>query len=144
MLLVISKTWCLPLAIGLCALMTGVVAAEGPAPPNAFSEADLEFFEKDIRPLLANHCQKCHGAHMQKGGLRLDSRAAALAGGDTGPAVVPGKPDQSLLIDAVNYGELYQMPPTGKLAEADVSALRRWIEEGAAWPAEAAPVSGEV
>ncbi|HEX5446550.1 MAG TPA: PSD1 and planctomycete cytochrome C domain-containing protein, partial [Pirellulales bacterium] len=114
-------------------------------PPTAdFSKADLEFFEKDVRPLLANHCQKCHGAKTQKGGLRLDSRDAALAGGDTGPAVVPGKPDESLLIDAVNYGELYQMPPTGKLADADVANLRGWVERGAPWPAEAAPVaSGE-
>ncbi len=60
-------------------------------------------------------CQGCHGPAKQKGGLRLDSRQAALAGGLAGPAVVPGIPEKSLLIDAVNYGELYQMPPKSKL-----------------------------
>ncbi|HEX7448671.1 MAG TPA: PSD1 and planctomycete cytochrome C domain-containing protein [Pirellulales bacterium] len=142
--LTISKTWCLVLAISMSLLMSGIAMTEEKVqPPAAFTEADLEFFEKDIRPLLANHCQKCHGANAQKGGLRLDSRAAALTGGDTGPAVVPGQPDESLLIDAINYGELYQMPPTGKLAEVDVAALRRWVERGAPWPAEAAPVTSD-
>ena len=74
-----------------------------------------EFFELRIRPLLAEHCQKCHGASVQKSGLRLDSRAAILSGGLSGPAAVPGKPDESLLIDAVNHGDVVQMPPKSKL-----------------------------
>src|SRR5689334_18962173 len=65
--------------------------------------AQAEFFEKSVRPVLATHCLECHGARKQKGGLRLDSRAAVLAGGDSGPAIVPGKPEKSLLITAVHY-----------------------------------------
>ncbi|HJT34849.1 MAG TPA: PSD1 and planctomycete cytochrome C domain-containing protein, partial [Pirellulales bacterium] len=131
------KTWCMVFIIGAWPMATRIATAE-PAPPSAaeFSDGDLEFFEKEVRPLLVAHCQKCHGAKMQKGGLRLDSRAAVLAGGDTGPAVAPGKPDESLLVDAVNYGELYQMPPTGKLPEASIAVLRRWVERGAPWPDE--------
>ena len=82
--------------------------------------AAVEFFEKSVRPILATRCQGCHGPAKQKGGLRLDSRAPILAGGATGPAVVPGNPEESLLVDAINYGETYQMPPKSKLpAERD-------------------------
>ena len=77
-----------------------------------------------------------------KGGLRLDSRAAALKGGDTGPAVVPGKPKESLLVDAINYGELYQMPPKSKLPAEEIAVLTKWVEMGAPWPAEDAAASG--
>src|SRR3954469_19293006 len=99
--------------------------------------ADLEFFEKEIRPILVKKCQVCHGAEKQKGDLRLDSRAAALAGGKAGPAVVPGKPDESILVEAINYGDLVQMPPKSKLPANEIAALTRWVERGAAWPAEA-------
>src|SRR6516165_2069188 len=77
--------------------------------------AALEFFEKNVRPILATRCQGCHGPAKQKGGLRLDARAAVLAGGAAGPAVVPGDPASSLLVDAINYGETRQMPPKSKL-----------------------------
>src|SRR5262249_47037690 len=82
--------------------LLGLVAA-GPRgdEPDA---AGVEFFEKEVRPLLAARCHECHGPAKVKGGLRLDSRAAALAGGRSGPAVVPGQPDESLLIDAINHG----------------------------------------
>src|SRR5688500_18400995 len=75
--------------------------------PATHSPEQLEFFEKKIRPLLHTHCYECHSATSKnvKGGLRVDSLAALLAGGDSGPAVVPGKPAESLLIDAVHYGE---------------------------------------
>src|SRR4051812_24471269 len=62
-----------------------------------------EFFEKQIRPLLAEHCLKCHGDNKPKAGLRLTSREAMLAGGESGPAVVAGQPDKSLLVQAVRY-----------------------------------------
>lgn len=101
--------------------------------------ADLEFFEKEVRPVLSARCQKCHGAQAQKGGLRLDSRTAALAGGSTGPAVVPGKPQDSLLVDAINYGDTYQMPPRSKLPEKEIAALTKWVERGVPWPAEHGP-----
>ncbi|HEV3006317.1 MAG TPA: DUF1549 domain-containing protein, partial [Pirellulales bacterium] len=133
---------CLALAGGVWLAQGSFPRADegaGPAPAaGAPTAADVEFFEKQVRPLLAEHCHKCHGPAEQKGGLRLDSRSAALAGGDTGPAVLPGKPEESLLVDAVGYGELYQMPPTGKLPDAAIATLRRWVELGAPWPVETA------
>jgi cytochrome c553 len=91
------------------------------------------FFETEVRPLLATRCQKCHGAEAQKGDLRLNSRAAVLAGGESGAAIVPGKPGESLLMEAVRHESL-EMPPDGKLSDAEIDALARWIEMGAPWP----------
>jgi hypothetical protein len=97
--------------------------------------ADREFFETKVRPLLVERCHKCHGADKQEAGLRLDARESILAGGDTGPALVPGKPDESELIRAIRYEpDGYQMPPDAKLPEADIATLTRWVERGAPWP----------
>ncbi len=76
-----------------------------PAAAAEFAPADLEFFEKKIRPVLAEHCYKCHSAKSKKlkAGLRLDHRAGVLKGGDTGPAIANGKPADSLLIEAIGY-----------------------------------------
>jgi cytochrome c553 len=109
-------------------------ADESVIDPAAVPVEQMEFFEKEVRPLLVEHCYRCHSDRAQKGNLRLDSRRAVVAGGDTGPAIVPGKPAESLLIDAVSYGELYQMPPSGKLADQQIEVLRRWVEQGAPWP----------
>ncbi|HEX8199345.1 MAG TPA: DUF1549 domain-containing protein, partial [Isosphaeraceae bacterium] len=101
-------------------------------------------FEAEVRPLLAENCLKCHGQEKHKGGLRLDSRTSALEGGDSGPAVVPGHADESLLVEAINYDGL-QMPPTGQLNDEQRAVLVRWIEMGAPWPdsggAAATPVA---
>jgi len=96
--------------------------------------AAIEFFEKEVRPLLATRCQQCHGESKQKGELRLDSRESILAGGATGPAIVPGKPKESLLVEAINYGDVYQMPPKSKLPVKEIATLTRWVEIGAPWP----------
>lgn len=101
--------------------------------------ADDEFFEKQIRPLLAQHCLKCHGDGKQEGGLQFISRESLLRGGETGAAVVPGKPDESLLIRAVEYLNEPLMPPDGKLAATDIAKLKRWVQNGASWPASSAP-----
>jgi len=101
--------------------------------------AGAEFFEKEVRPLLATRCVTCHGPAKQKGDLRLDSRKTALAGGDSGPAVVPGKPAESLLIDAINYGDIAKMPPKSKLPPAEIATLTRWVEMGAPWPGGIGP-----
>lgn len=94
----------------------------------------LKFFETNVRPLLAQHCLECHGAESQKGMLRLDSRAFIMKGGESEePAVVPGKPDESLLISAVRY-ESYEMPPKGRLSDDDIAILVKWIELGSPWP----------
>src|SRR5216110_3013519 len=79
--------------------------------------ATVEFFEKKVRPVLIERCHSCHSAAATKlkGGLRLDSLEAALKGGDTGPAIVPGKTEKSLLVDAVSYKNIeLRMPPKGK------------------------------
>src|SRR4051794_14223930 len=97
-------------------------AALGAETPRATEAAALgaserEFFEKQVRPLLIKHCYQCHSseAKVLKGGLRLDSRSGWMRGGDSGPAIVPGEPDKSPLVDAVRYESL-EMPPRGKLA----------------------------
>ncbi|MFP6691768.1 MAG: DUF1553 domain-containing protein [Pirellulales bacterium] len=100
------------------------------------------FFEKKIRPLLASRCYDCHSikAKKLKGGLRFDSRAALLSGGDSGPVVVSGKPNNSLLIEAVRYENSdLQMPPKGKLPDREIALLVKWIEIGAPMPAAANP-----
>lgn len=99
--------------------------------------ADVEFFERKVRPLLVEHCYSCHSTAAKKlqAGLHLDSRAALLLGGDSGAAIVPGEVDASLLIESVRY-ESYEMPPKGKLADEDVATLERWVELGAPWPEE--------
>ena len=116
----------------------GVVAQNARGNEAAFDETSLEFFEKQVRPLLAARCYECHSGKTKepKGGLRLDSRSAAIQGGDTGPAVVPGDPAKSLLVDAVNYGDLYEMPPKSKLADAEIAVLTKWVDLGAPWPKE--------
>jgi hypothetical protein len=96
---------------------------------------DAEFFEQQIRPLLVNHCLECHGDRKQEAKLRLDSREALLAGGESGPALVPGDPDKSLLIEALHYkGDSVQMPPKGKLDGEKIEKLTRWVKSGAVWP----------
>ena len=102
-----------------------------------------QFFESQVRPLLAARCLECHGDKKQESGLRLDSRATVLLGGDSGtPAVVPGKPDESLLIAAVRHTGDYQMPPTGKLSDEQIAALTRWVEMGSPWPKSAETAAG--
>ena len=97
------------------------------------SPEQVQFFESQVRPVLLEHCAGCHGAKKVKAGLRLDSRAALLAGGDSGPAVIPGKPDESPLIAAIRY-EGPEMPPKGKLPPRQVEAITQWIQMGAPWP----------
>jgi cytochrome c553 len=105
------------------------------APPAA--DEALAFFEEQIRPLLAGSCYRCHSSEADKvkGGLLLDSRAGLLEGGGSGPAIVPGDPDKSLLVLAVRYAdEDLEMPPKKPLAPEAVRDLERWVAMGAPWP----------
>ena len=99
-----------------------------------------EFFEKKVRPILSEHCYECHSARSQKlrGKLMLDSRAGILRGGESGPAMLPGDPDKSLLIKAVRYADLdLQMPPKNqKLSNRQINVLTTWVAMGAPWPVE--------
>src|SRR5262245_15364678 len=101
-------------------------------PPVSPQQAD--FFEKRIRPVLVEHCFACHGEKKQEGGLRLDSRERLLKGGDGGPVVVPGKPDESELIEAIRQTGDLKMPPKGKLSSETVTALAEWVKMGLPWP----------
>ena len=135
-----SKTF----SISLFVLSLGVpaVAADDPG---------IDFFEKRIRPVLVKECAECHSAKTQgelKGKLNLDSREGLLTGGDTGPAIVPGKPDESLLIEALNY-DSFEMPPKGKLDAKVIADFKKWIEMGAPDPrkteaSQAAPAKPEI
>lgn len=117
------------LALALCSL---AAHSDEPSAPDA---EGVEFFERKIRPILVEHCYACHSAEAKevKGGLRLDTRAGLLQGGDSGPAIVPGKPGTSLLLSALRYEEL-EMPPQGKLPEVVIADFAAWIARGAPAP----------
>ena len=116
-----------------------------PSTARADGPQRLEFFEKRIRPVLIRHCYECHSslAKELKGGLRLDSRAGIRKGGETGPAVVPGKMADSLLIDALRHKSL-KMPPDKKLPAAVIADFVKWVEQGATDPRDHPPTPGEV
>ena len=123
------------LVLAVLAISPVVSAGDVPQPDKGKLEAAQEdFFEAKVRPVLADNCLECHGAEKHKGGLRLDVRAAMLKGGDTGPAIVPGKPEESPLIEAIRYEGEVQMPPKKKLKADEISALTDWVKRGAFWP----------
>src|SRR5262245_34969437 len=103
-----------------------------------FAADDLEFFESKVRPLLATQCYSCHSskAMVVQGSLRLDSRETILRGGHSGPAAVPGNPDQSRMIRALRHEVEPHMPPWGKLEPEKIAVLEEWIRRGAPWPEE--------
>ena len=103
--------------------------------PNKPSPEQLQFFEAKIRPVLVEHCYRCHSADGQgiRGGLGVDNRDALLAGGESGPAIVPGNLGESLLWNAINYRD-YRMPPKGKLPDSVIADFKTWIEMGAPDP----------
>lgn len=118
-------------AIGwMIALLAAPGAAADPSPE------EIEFFEKRVRPVLVQHCQKCHGDKKQEAGLRLDSGDGVLKGGDSGAAIEPGQPNESLLVEAIGYSGDIRMPPKGKLNEEEIAALAEWVKRGAPWPPE--------
>ncbi|HEY7307912.1 MAG TPA: PSD1 and planctomycete cytochrome C domain-containing protein [Gemmataceae bacterium] len=105
----------------------------------------LAFFEKKVRPVLAERCYKCHSirSKKQRGGLRLDTRSDLLQGGDSGVAVRPGEPEKSLLIQAMRYrNKSLQMPPKSKLPEREIAILTEWVQRGALMPDDAPGLSG--
>ncbi|MCH7688704.1 MAG: hypothetical protein IH899_18805 [Planctomycetes bacterium] len=99
-----------------------------------FPPSQVEFFEKEVRPVLASSCFECHGPQQQESGLRLDSRELILKGGEGGPVVQPGLPDKSRLIAAIRRRGELKMPPTGKLTPERVAVLETWIRMGLPWP----------
>ena len=100
-----------------------------------FSPQQLEFFENRIRPLFVNHCQDCHGAEKSESDFRVDSRTAILEGGvSEEPAAISGNASASLLLEVVSHESDYNMPPTGKLSDQEISDLKQWVDQGLPWP----------
>ena len=125
-------------ALILLSMPLAVAAAGGAlAPAQEKSQspaASAEYFESRVRPVLAANCYDCH-TEEQLGGLRLDSRDAMLKGGKSGPAIVPGDPDHSRMIEAIRQTGLLKMPKGGRLKPDEVEALVQWVAAGAPWPA---------
>src|SRR4051812_3615466 len=114
---------CLPPRTALAVAALTLLAARGAAAPD---KAGLDFFEKKVRPILVKHCYACHSAEARakkklRGGLLLDTREGLLKGGDSGPAVVPGKPGDSLLIKALRHDGDLKMPKDSKLPAAVIA-----------------------
>jgi len=133
--------WTIPPAFAVVALALAAGAAraaDAPAAAAVLSPADAAFFENRVRPVLVERCYKCHShdADRVKGGLMLDTHEGLMHGGDTGPAIVPGKPQDSLLVEAIHYtNDDLQMPPKGdKLSDQQVADLTEWIRRGAPDP----------
>ena len=129
----------LPIIITLLLQTTLTRAEDQAAQPDAPA---IKFFEQRIRPLLIERCHKCHSEKKQRGELRLDSLQALLSGGESGPSIIPGTPEKSLLIQAVQYREELKMPPKKRLSDREIANLTAWVKMGAPWPgamAEKAP-----
>jgi hypothetical protein len=128
------RNWNLRRASLLAACLLFTARSFGSSPESA----GVEFFEKHVRPVFVEHCHQCHSAEAEKvkGGLLVDTRDALLKGGDSGPALVPGDPDKSLLIKAIRYSdENLQMPPKGKkLTDDQIKHLEEWVKIGAPDP----------
>ncbi|MEM7233579.1 MAG: DUF1549 domain-containing protein, partial [Planctomycetota bacterium] len=130
------------LVTAACSLHVALADAALDSKEQVLSKAEIDLFERDVRPILVRRCYECHSAESStvKGGLRVDYRDGLLRGGDNGPAVVPGQPAKSLLLQAVNYENPdLEMPPKQRLPAKEIAALERWIARGAPDPRVAKP-----
>ncbi|HRH95892.1 MAG TPA: PSD1 and planctomycete cytochrome C domain-containing protein, partial [Prosthecobacter sp.] len=123
-------------------LLAGLSAGTTFAADDDAQRSAVKFFENEVRPILVKRCFDCHSKTKQKGGLRVDHIGFLKSGGDTGPALVPGHPEKSALMEAIHYAdEDFQMPPKnngGKMPDAEIAVLEKWIKIGAPWPEDAA------
>lgn len=130
-----------PIAPAMALLLASCLLGGSGSASDAIDQAGrIEFFEKRVRPLLVEHCYECHASEEQSGGLRLDSAAGWRSGGDTGPAIIPARPNESLLLTAIRYDNpVVQMPPEGKLDAAEIQVFKKWIADGAVDPRSTPP-----
>jgi cytochrome c553 len=130
------------LRLAVCIGLLLPAAASAQTPPR--EEALVDFFEKKVRPVLIENCYNCHSASTNsKGGLRVDDRNGLVVGGNRGPAIIPGQPEKSLLLQAVRHTHAkLKMPANNKkLTDEEIADLARWIKDGAAWPKVRVPAS---
>ncbi|MEX1040082.1 MAG: DUF1549 domain-containing protein [Pirellulaceae bacterium] len=126
----------------LVTLLSLVATLVVPRTVSAETNEAAHFFETKVRPLLAKHCYECHGPEEQKSDLRLDRKVHFDQGGAGGPVVEPGKPDESVLIEAIKW-EGYEMPPKQKLPDNEIAILETWVRQGAFWPENEQETRGE-
>jgi hypothetical protein len=135
--MIVNSMLSTPLFSALCAI---AVCLSQPVIAEDLDASKVEFFEAKVRPLLVAHCYECHSEEAAKadklqGGLRLDNRAGVQQGGESGPIVVPGKPNESALIISVRYADkALQMPPKEPLSTDQVAVLEKWVSMGAPDP----------
>src|SRR5262245_25043733 len=115
--------------------------AASPSPVQAV--AQQEFFEKRVRPILANSCQRCHNSRAKVGGLDLTTAEGVQRGGDNGPVINREKPEESRLLKVIGYEGEIKMPPSGKLKDHEIAALTEWVKVGAPWPDPIPPADSE-
>ena len=118
--------------VGCSCLVIPAFAQESNDEP--FTQQQLDHFENKVRPILVRRCNECHANGESEGGLSLQSRSSMIAGGDTGTAIVPGDPAESLLVKAIHYDGVYEMPPDSKLPDEEIKILEDWIRDSAPWP----------
>lgn len=128
------RCYILTLLFGIATIILGWAPIGTHADDEVFSSQQLDFFENRIRPLLVRHCIECHGPAKSENGLRLDSRSAILAGGDSGPAAIARTPMRSLVIQSVSHSGDYDMPPNQKLADQELADLTQWVAMNLPWP----------
>lgn len=129
---------------GLASLLTLLMVSwVTPATGQELSSEQVTFFENRVRPILVNRCHGCHNAKIHTAGLDLTTAAGFHKGADTGPIVIAGDLESSRLLQVVGYQERTKMPPTGKLKDDEIDALRTWVKIGAPWPATASPAAVE-
>jgi cytochrome c len=137
-----SKRWWSGRAMPVTLTCVGAMALGATAllwqPRPVAAQANTDMYVKTVQPIFANNCYRCHGGDNHRGGLQLDSKAGILKGGKDGAVVVPGHPEQSLLVTLIRHegpaDDPKPMPPKGKLSDADIAAVTAWIKAGAVMP----------
>ena len=126
----------LVLAAGTASLVWAATAGAAPVPQaGTVQSGTVQQYQHDVLPVLQENCLRCHGGMNRRGGYNMSTRAGALSGGHHGVAIVPGKPDESLLIKLIGPGpypnDIKPMPLKGKLTDGEIATLRQWVASGA-------------
>ncbi|HZT37474.1 MAG TPA: c-type cytochrome domain-containing protein [Bryobacteraceae bacterium] len=119
--------------------LTAAVAICGVAVARSPASRDQRFFDDRVAPILTKRCLGCHNHELDDGGISFEDRRTLLKGGPHGPAVVPGKPEDSILIQAIRRDGDVQMPPGQKLSGTDIAILTEWVRRGAPWGTKLRP-----